>query len=182
MWKNTEHSYGWITIAMHWLTAFIVVGLFVLGWWMLTLTYYDEWYRLGPWWHKSFGIVLLAMSICRVAWKLVNTSPDIEGKKPEIIAAKLGHLLLYVVLFITLISGYMISTADGSSITVFGWFDVPGVSTGLERQEDIAGVIHWYSALSLVVLAAGHGLMAVKHHVLDKRDTLKRMIIPNSTR
>ena len=66
MFRNTQTGYGAITIVIHWLTALMVIGLFALGWWMLTLTYYDEWYRLGPWWHKSFGIVLLALTVLRV--------------------------------------------------------------------------------------------------------------------
>ena len=55
MLKNTNKQYGSVSVSFHWLSAILVVGMFILGWWMLTLTYYDEWYRLGPWWHKSIG-------------------------------------------------------------------------------------------------------------------------------
>lgn len=45
MLKNTNKQYGNVSVSFHWLSAILVVGMFVLGWWMLTLTYYDEWYR-----------------------------------------------------------------------------------------------------------------------------------------
>jgi len=175
MFRNSHARYGLVAIIIHWLSALIVIGLFALGWWMLTLTYYDEWYRLGPWWHKSFGIVLLIVTTLRVFWTLVNTKPTPLGRKIEKIGAKTGHLLLYLLLFTVMISGFLISTADGSSISVFDWFSVPAVITDLPKQEDIAGDVHWYSALALVILAGGHGLAALKHHFINKDSTLVRM-------
>ena len=175
MWKNTSDKYGLTAVLIHWLSAFIIFGLFALGWWMLTLTYYDEWYRLGPWWHKSFGITLLIVTVLRVLWTLINTKPKPLGSKFERLGAKAGHFLLYLLLFTVMISGFLISTADGSSISVFDWFSVPAVITDLPKQEDIAGDVHWYSALSLVILAGGHGLAALKHHFINKDSTLIRM-------
>jgi cytochrome b561 len=175
MLKNTNKQYGNVSVSFHWLSAILVVGMFVLGWWMLTLTYYDEWYRLGPWWHKSIGIALFVLTVLRLFWKQVNPLPAIEGTPLEQKGAKLGHGVLYTLLFVVMISGYLISTADGSSISVFGWFDVPGYSLGIENQEDIAGIVHWYAALTLVILAVGHALMAIKHHVINKDNTLRKM-------
>ena len=182
MLANTKRSYGWVTIGIHWITALAVIGMFILGWWMLTLTYYDDWYRLGPWWHKSIGITLFGLTLFRVIWKMVNPQPAITGSKVERQGAKAGHIMLYLLLLAVMVSGYMISTADGSSITVFGWFDIPGLSTGIERQEDIAGDIHWYSALTLIVIASGHALMALKHHFINKDNTLRKIISTNPER
>ncbi|AVJ57178.1 cytochrome b [Idiomarina sp. OT37-5b] len=179
MLKNTTNQYGWVSIVIHWTTALVVIAMFALGWWMLTLTYYDEWYRLGPWWHKSIGILLLALTLFRLLWKVAVGVPNPDGKRWEQKAAKLGHGALYFMLFVVMLSGYMISTADGRAISVFDWFDVPGISFGVENQEDIAGLVHWYAAVVLMILAAGHALMAVKHQVINKQPTLKKMISPN---
>lgn len=180
MIKNTVKSYGWMAIAIHWLSALIVIGLFALGYWMLTLSYYDAWYRLGPWWHKSFGITLLALTVVRVIWKLFNPKPEPLGAKWEQLAARLGHGVIYFLLFVTMISGYLISTADGRGISVFDWFEVPALITGIANQEDIAGTVHWYSALALVILAGGHALAALKHHFVNRDATLKRMLVNSS--
>jgi len=85
--------------------------------------------------------------------------------------------VLYVLLLALFVSGYLISTADGRSIDVFGWFEVPA-SLMMDNQEDIAGVIHWGLAWSLMVLVALHAAAAVKHHVFDKDRTLVRMLKP----
>lgn len=175
MLKNTETRYGTIAIVIHWLTALMVIGLFALGWWMLTLTYYDDWYRLGPWWHKSFGITLLAISVLRVLWMLVNTKPEPIGSRLERLGAKIGHLLLYLLLFTVMLSGFLISTADGSSISVFGLFSVPALITDLPGQADLAGEVHWYAAVALMLVAGGHALAALKHHFINKDSSFVRM-------
>jgi cytochrome b561 len=74
-----------------------------------------------------------------------------------------------------MISGYLISTADGRPISVFGWFEVPALITGIPNQEDRAGDVHFYAAWALVILAALHALAAFKHHLIDRDDTLRRM-------
>lgn len=178
MFKNTAHSYGWVSIAMHWITAVLVIGLFILGYWMLTLGYYDSWYRLGPWWHKSFGIILLVLTVIRLLWSLSNQKPEPLGTPWEKRGATVGHALIYGLLFVTLTSGYLISTADGRGISVFDWFEVPALITSIPQQEDIAGVIHWYAALTLVLVAAGHALAALRHHIVNRDNTLKRMLRP----
>lgn len=178
MLKNTRFSYGWISIAIHWITALLVAGLFILGYWMLTLGYYDSWYRLGPWWHKSVGLTLLALTVFRLIWSLLTPKPKALGTPLEKVGARLGHALIYGLLFVTMVSGYLISTADGRGISVFDWFEVPALITGIPQQEDIAGVIHWYAALALIIVAVGHGLAAIKHHVVNRDSTLRRMVRP----
>jgi cytochrome b561 len=83
--------------------------------------------------------------------------------------------VLYLGLFGVMISGYLISTADGRGIEVFGLFSVPATLTGIPQQEDIAGAIHEYLAWGLVIFAALHGLAALKHHFIDRDSTLLRM-------
>lgn len=177
MIKNSKTSYGWLAIAIHWVSALLVIGLFALGYWMLTLSYYDPWYRLGPWWHKSIGISLLVITLVRSIWKLYTVSPQPLGARWEQLGAKLGHGIIYALLFVTMISGYLISTADGRGISVFDWFEVPALITGIPNQEDLAGLVHWYAALALVIVAAGHALAALKHHFINRDDTLKRMLV-----
>lgn len=176
MWRNTPGGWGWISIALHWLSALAVVGLFALGWWMTGLGYYDAWYNQGPWVHRSAGAILLLATVARLLWRLFQPAPRAEGSRFEAAAAHAGHLLLYILLLVALVSGYLITTARGSGVSVFGWFELPATLSGYDNQAEIAGTIHWYSALMLLVLAGGHGLIALKHHWLDKRRTLLRML------
>ena len=65
-----------------------------------------------------------------------------------------AHFLLYVLPLALVISGYLISTADGRSVEVFGWFEVPATLHGLEGQEDIAGDVHFALAMALLAVVA----------------------------
>lgn len=178
MWKDSAEGYGWTSILLHWLVAFSFFGLFGLGFWMVELGYYDAWYRTAPHWHKSVGILLAVLMIGRVIWRVSNIKPGPVGNDPKVLVliAKLTHGVLYVGLFGLFISGYLISTADGRGIEVFDWFSVASLGELIENQEDLAGVIHKYLAYGLLGLVGLHALGAIKHHVINKDETLKRML------
>lgn len=175
---NTQQvtHYNRVLQLIHWLTAIVVLGMFAVGLWMMDLSYYSEWYRTAPHWHKSIGILLASVTIFRVIWKLVTSSPKVEGNLLEIVAAKLMHIYLYANLFALFISGYLISTEDGRGIDVFNWFTVPGAGALFAQQSDIAGTVHLYAAWSLVIMAALHALAALKHHFINQDNTLRKMI------
>lgn len=175
--KNSEHNYGWLAVVLHWLVAVVVAGLFALGFWMVDLSYYDEWYRKGPDLHRSIGLILFAVVAFRLLWRLVNTSPRplASHKRWEVVSAHVAHSLLYVLMFVAMVSGYLITTADGSSISVFGLFDVPSLTGRVKGMEDTAGAVHYWSTWALVGLAGLHALGALKHHFIDRDETLRRM-------
>ena len=178
MLKNSDSHYGWVTILIHWLVAFTVFGLFALGYWMVGLNYYSDWYRTAPHWHKSIGILLFMLMIFRIFWRFLTPMPRplSTHKRWEKISGHLVHMLSYLLIFTVMLSGYLISTADGRPIIVFNWFEIPSLGLLFNNQSDIAGVIHRYAAYSLLGLAILHGLAAMKHHVIDKDSTLKRML------
>lgn len=177
-YRNTQTGYGWISICIHWITAITVIGMFALGLWMVDLTYYDEWYRTAPLIHKGIGVMLLLLTLFRLVWKRMNPLPaEVAEHKPiERKLAKIAHSMLYVLLFSLMITGYLISTADGRALEVFNWFSIPATISGIEHQEDIAGDIHEILAFSLIAFVVLHAAGAIKHHVIDKDNTLKRML------
>jgi cytochrome b561 len=178
LWKNTADRFGHVSVLIHWLVALAVYGMFALGLWMVTLGYYDVWYHQAPEIHKSIGTLLFIVMVVRVVWRFISPPPKPLASYSRLtrISAVLAHIALYTVLFAILISGYLISTADGQAISVFGWFDVPASVTGLPQQADTAGTIHLYLAWAVVVLSVLHALAALKHHFIDGDVTLKRML------
>ena len=176
-WRNTPTRYGLTSILLHWLIAVAVFGLFALGFWMVGLNYYSSWYRTAPEIHKAVGILLFGAMLLRVMWRWFSPGPaPLAGHGAMTrLATKVGHGVLYVALFGVMISGYLISTAGGRPIGVFGWFEVPALVNGIPNQEDIAGLIHEYLAWGLVILAVLHALAALKHHFIDRDPTLRRM-------
>ena len=177
-WRNTNQSYGLVSILLHWITALAVVGLFGLGLWMVELTYYDKWYNQAPAIHRSVGILLFILVAIRLVWRWITPTPSVLGKTWEQPLARSMHQLLYFVLFTTLLSGYLISTANGRSIEVFNWFVVPATISHLPEQEDIAGEFHKWLAWLLILLSTGHSLAAIKHHFIDRDNTLLRILKP----
>lgn len=176
--RNTSRRYGIISISLHWIFAIAVYAMFGLGLWMVTLSYYDGWYHQAPELHKSIGVLLMMGLVIRVIWRHISPPPAAPKTHSKFtrISAVAAHMTLYALLFALLISGYLISTAEGKPISVFGIFDVPATLADAGSQADIAGVIHLWLAWSVVTLSVLHGLAALKHHFIDKDDTLKRML------
>ncbi|BAP42803.1 cytochrome b [Pseudomonas sp. 21LCFQ010] len=176
--RNSSSRYGLVSRVLHWGVALTVFGLFGLGLWMMGLDYYDSWRKAGPDLHKSIGLVLFAAMLVRVIWRFVSPPPPPLTSYSRLtrIGAAFGHLFLYVALFAVMTAGYLISTADGVGIPVFGLFEVPALISGLPQQAETAGQIHFYLAWAIVIFAVLHGLAALKHHFIDRDVTLKRML------
>jgi len=176
-WKNNTTHFGLVAIALHWLMALTVFGLFGLGLWMTELDYYDSWYKQGPWWHKSIGILLFFTLLIRLFWRKLTPPPVAlpSHKVWEIRLAHMAHLFLYLLLLAIMLSGYLISTADNRPIEVFGWFSIPATLTSIPNQEDVAGLLHLILASSIIGLVSLHAAAALKHHFIDRDRTLERI-------
>jgi cytochrome b561 len=178
IFKNHSHTYGWVNISIHWLMALMAFGLFGVGFYMDTLSYYDPLYKTLPYFHKSFGIIFAGLLVFRFTWRRVSAPPaPIAHNVWEVKAAHAVHYLLYLLMLMVVISGYLISTADGRPISVFGMIDVPATLT-YEGQEDLAGDVHEFVTYTFIGLACLHALAAIKHRVIDKDQTLTRMLRP----
>ncbi|ENM5736844.1 cytochrome b [Vibrio mimicus] len=173
--SNSQH-YNLVARSIHWISALVIIGMFAVGIWMVDLSYYSEWYRTAPHWHKSVGLLLVGLTLFRLIWKALTSSPKLEGARWEVLTAKSVHHLMYVGLFVLFVSGYLISTEDGRGIEVFNWFTVPGMGALFENQADIAGDIHFYIAWGLIILAVLHAVAALKHHFINRDNTLRKML------
>ncbi len=175
--KNTSASYGLISVLFHWLSALIVLALFPLGLWMVSLDYYHPWYQTGPDLHRSFGVVLIALTIMRLIWLFYSAKPSSlnTNKKWQAILAKLIHYLLYLFIFIMFVSGYLITTAKGDSVYVFELFELPALSDSLSEYETIFAKVHLWLAYILMAAVSLHIAAALKHHFINRDKTLVRM-------
>lgn len=173
---NSRTRFGWVSIVIHWVMALAVFGMFALGVWMVELEYYDAWYHKAPWIHRSVGLLLLGLLVLRLVWRLINIVPDIMGAPWERAVALWVHRGHYLIMFALIISGYLISTADGRAIDLFGWFDVPALLPAEKGREELAGLVHKVLAWGFMAYVAMHAGAALKHHVIDRDATLLRML------
>ncbi len=177
MLKNTSSSYGVGAKLFHWAVALIIITLLGVGLWMSGLdvkTTPYKFYVYGL--HKSFGIVVLLLMIGRLCWRIYNTkvSPHANHKKWERSLAKIVHTLLYVLAFTMPLSGWAMSSAGGHPVNFFG-LPLPALMDKNEQWGGIFRDVHEYVGYSLIGIIVLHAVGALKHHFMDRDDTLKRM-------
>ncbi len=183
MIKNTQDYFGLMSKILHWLMAILIVGLFAVGLYMTELDYYDSLYHTLPWWHKSIGLLVIGLLIFRFIWKVINPMPKAleSHKKWEVSLAHILQNIFYGLILLIGLSGYFISTAKGKGIEFFTLFEVPALPFMTqnplnEDSADLIGEVHETLAIILIIFAVLHAVAALKHHFIDKDETLKRMI------
>ncbi len=174
--RNSQTQYGWPAVALHWLMAAIVFGLFGMGLWMTGLNYYDAWYHRAPYLHQGIGMLFLALLAIRMPWAWLNTKPAINGAKWERMGAVIAHRLHYILMLAIGLSGYLVPTAEGGGFEVPPGLHVPALFLLTPAQADFNGAVHHYAAWAIMVLAALHTMAALKHHFVDKDNILLRML------
>lgn len=179
MLKNSSQGFGLVSIALHWVSAVLVLGLFALGLYMTSLSYYDTWYHKGPWWHVSFGLLLMLLTLVRLVWRGFNPNPAPldQHRGRTILATSVKHLL-YLTLIVVMLTGYLINTAEARPASFFGWLDVPALARFDGAAVDLLGRIHLFGAWLMMVLVAAHAGAALLHHFVWKDATLRRMLRP----
>ena len=177
--KNSKERYGWPSIALHWLMAVALIGMYFSGDYMVDLGYYDTLYHKLPNWHKSTGILIAACLLIRLVWNYSHRRPgpaNANTSRLSHLSAILAHLLLYALTAALIVSGYLISTAKGAPIEVFSWFEMPALlASNADRGEDAAD-LHEIFGNVFMGLVALHALAALYHHFYLKDHTLKRML------
>ena len=177
--RNTKTAYGLISILLHWLMAVLLIGLYLLGDYMVDLSYYNPWYKSLPELHKSIGMVVAMLLLLRLVWNYSQRRPDpVSSDGAPILErlAKLGHLALYGLMVAMVVSGYLISTAKGHGIYVFDFIEIPAVLAVDNDRGKLAEKIHEYATLGFMLLVIGHALAALIHHLYFKDKTLARMV------
>lgn len=175
---NTPSSFGWLTRLLHWLVALHILGLIALGWYMVDLSYYDPNYHDSLHYHKAFGMLALTLAACKVLWFGFNLQPAPSAAIPpwQEWASKAVHLLLLGLMLIIPVSGYLISTSAGEGIDMLGLMEIPALIQVSDRWRDIAISTHELLAYGVLALTGLHAAAALKHQLIDRDGTLKRML------
>ena len=172
-----KKSFSLSTKLLHWLIAGHMSGLIVSGWWIVDLSFYSSWYYSAPALHKSFGAVVFLMGLLLLISKFRKRPPPLESHtKLEKLASKFAHLLLFASLITIPVSGYIFTTFTGQNVSIFNTFDIPAVLVTSEKIRDLAIQFHIYASYGIAVVVFVHAGGALKHHLLDKDRTLRRML------
>lgn len=180
MGSTVSQSYTRTAIALHWIIALLIIGQLIGGKVMMWLDPGSAKFELFQL-HKSFGIMILLLSILRLIWRLLHKPPALPAgmKAYEKIGAKLSHIGFYVLIIGTPIAGWVMVSASELRITtkifkLVRWPDFPGVPRS-ESFEDLMKDVHEYMAYAIILLLILHIGAALKHHFVNKDDVLARM-------
>lgn len=188
---NTEAGWGWVTRAIHWIMAALILFQLGLGLWM-TRFVSDLIVRFDlTQIHKSWGFVIFALALVRVVWRLANRrAPGLPAGTPRWQAhvAHVSHAALYLLMLAMPLSGWAMSAASptqdllGIRNTVFGWFAMPDPWVpGVKAVEEFAATTHFVGAILLALLLAVHAGAALKHHFVDRDGVLAGMTFGGRT-
>ena len=175
--RNNSQAWGSLSIGLHWLTLILILGLATAGLLMTDMPNGPlkiQVYTL----HKSFGLSVLALTVLRLLWRLFSTTPALLNNTPvwQAWAAKATHVTLYILLFAMPISGWLYNSAAGFPLKYFGLFKLPKLSAYDPQLKELAGNAHETFFYILALLMLVHAGAALKHHYLDKDNTLTRML------
>lgn len=170
-------TYDSVAISLHWATAALVLFQFVTA---FTWDWFPHDTRESlQGLHVSFGILLAAVILMRVLWRLMPghqvSSVAVGWVK---LASKSVHYLLYVLLVAQAVLGFVMGWGAGHPIHLFG-LGIPGPLGALDKpiRHEIREIHQWVG-YTIVMIAFGHALAALYHHYALHDRVLGRMFPP----
>ena len=177
--QTTQNKYSTVAIVLHWVTGLLILGQLTLGLWMIDLPKTPPGLRAG-WFniHKSLGILIAVLVIVRILWRLTHRPPAL----PQTLAAwqkkasHVTHHLLYVLIVVAPLSGFLSSAHSKYPIKFFG-LELPKLFEPDANLKDLFSDIHLVTIWLLIALITVHILAALKHRFIDKDDIFQRMSV-----
>lgn len=176
-----QPRYTAVAIALHWLLALVIVGLFSLGVYMAGLPFSPQRLKLYNW-HKWAGITFLLLTVLRLVWRVTHRPPALPDAVAHAMpgwqtrAYHATHHLMYLLFFVVPLIGWAYSSAAGFSIVWFGQIPLPDLLPADKALAQLIKPLHQFSAFCLMALAGLHVAAALKHQWIDRDDLLLRML------
>lgn len=168
-------GYSGFAKLLHWLIALCVIAIVPVG---VAMTYEGPWSDTLYNTHKSLGVLILILMIVRVAYRLGHGAPPPE---PTIEPWQRGvsnivHTLLYVLLVVQPILGYLANSVYGAATPFFGLFEIPPIIAKDEPLSERLFLVHRLTGFGIALLALMHIGAALQHYFLRRDRVLHRML------
>jgi len=172
-----RQTYSRTAIFLHWLVALGLIATFSLGLYMEGLPLSPNKLKLYSW-HKWAGISLLMLVVVRLAWRLSHPAPSLPSSlsRKELLMAHAGHWLLYVLMLMLPISGWLMSSAQGFPVVWFGVLPLPDLVAKDAALGSTLQTVHVVLAYTLAVVVVGHIAAALHHQFVKRNGVLARML------
>ena len=175
--RNTPSSYGSITKFLHWSIVILIIAQLALA-----ISAHDLPNGLRKLellaWHKSTGMLIFMLALVRLAWRLTSPPPGPPADMPrwQRLAALGTHRLLYALILVQPLTGWLMSSYKNYPVSFFGLFQWPDLVAPNEEMHELFEDIHEWLARLLVTVAIVHVSAALYHHFLRKDNVLRRML------
>jgi cytochrome b561 len=173
---SPSRRYSAPAIALHWLLALMIAGSFVVGLVMTDMAFSPTRLKLFNW-HKWAGVVILALSALRLAWRLFHAPPaPLAAPAWQQRAAHAAHGALYVLFFAVPLAGWAYTSAAGFPVVLFAVLPLPDfVPVNRELAETLKTAHHLF-AYALAAMVLLHVVAALKHQFIDRDGLMLRMM------
>jgi cytochrome b561 len=172
-------GYGTVARLFHWTVALMVVVQIAAGIAMTSeplLNVADPLFIL----HKGMGAVLLLLVVARILWRVTHRPPPFPDFMPalEQRIASATHVVIYILLLVMAVSGYVRTVGDGFPIELLDALGVPPLIPPMPDVAAVMLVVHQFAVIALIALAAVHVSAVLRHHLIDRNPILARMWPP----
>ena len=175
--RNTAEVYGSLAKFLHWAIVLLILPQYFLVEAAEALPKGSLERLQVMSWHKSIGMTVLLLAVARIVWKLVNRPhPSPLGEAWQRKAAAAGHGLLYLLILLQPLSGWIVSSSGNAPVTLFGWFQFPAIVAENHDLHEAFDEVHEFLFFTLLAVAAIHVAAAIYHHVVLKDNVLRRML------
>ena len=174
---NTRAAYGWIAIALHWISAVGVTALYFLGERMEDAP--DRAQKiLARDLHVSVAMLLIAFLAARLFWSASQPSPrPIEQNRVLRIAARAVQGLFLLMIAVLIVTGPLTIWSTGQPLQVFDVLAIPSpFAARVDWLHEACEEVHGAATKLFWPLIGLHVAGAVKHLVYDRDRTLQRML------
>lgn len=175
---NTQGRYTRTAKVLHWLVFALLVAQYAIGWTMPHIGRNTPVTTLISL-HFSIGVLILGVIIVRLIWRVIHGEPASEAGVPswQVNSARVVHWLLYLLLLVVPLLGWLNASYRGMPLTLFGLVHVPQLvgdhAAGWGWTGDIHMLVAEYAILPLVGL---HVASALYHYFIRHDRVLQRML------
>jgi cytochrome b561 len=175
MLNNTQKTFGTVSKSFHWIIALMIIAMLIIGC-AMGFTH-KETFQSFMFYHQSIGVTVLILMVSRLVWRLCSTTPQYPTSM-NTMEKRIAHAmawLLYLLIFLIIGAGMMMTAYHGYAIKFWAWpFHLPVAAN--KAMSHFFNTVHLVLAWTILTCVVMHIGASCYHHFVRKDDILKRMM------
>jgi cytochrome b561 len=175
--QPSSPTYARFALVMHWSIAILILANLSIGLYMDTYPHNSPQFNGILFYHASIGSLIFMLTVPRLVWRATHTPPPLPDSVPKWQAQIAGtlHGVLYVLLFLVPLTGYVHRLAGAHPVNFFGLGYLPVLIGRDEPLRLLTDALHRALVVTLGLLLVAHVGAAMKHKLVDRDGVAERM-------